>query len=96
VAGESIDPERVYERFHQLVGEVIQHDGLIVSSYDDRDELIRCEYAWTDGVVLDPTTLPPIALNRRGGGMQSRVIVSGGSLLFNEFRSRTSALRLRR
>jgi two-component system, OmpR family, phosphate regulon sensor histidine kinase PhoR len=88
--GESIEPERVYERFHQLVGEVIQHDGLIVSSYDDRDELIRCEYAWTDGVALDATTLPPIALNRKGGGMQSRVIVSGEPLLFNDVQDRTT------
>jgi two-component system, OmpR family, phosphate regulon sensor histidine kinase PhoR len=89
--GESIEPERVYERFHQLVAEVIQHDGLIVSSYDDRDGLIRCEYAWTEGTVLDPTTLPPIALNRRGGGMQSRVIVSGEPLLFNDVPERTQS-----
>ena len=82
--GESIEPERIYERFHQLVGEVIQHDGLIVSAYDDRDELIRCEYAWTDETVLDATTLPPLPLNRHGGGMQSRVIVSGEPLLFND------------
>jgi signal transduction histidine kinase len=88
--GESIEPERVYERFHQLVGEVIQHDGLIISSYDDRDELIRCEYAWTDGVALDAATLPPIALNRKGGGMQSRVIVSGEPLLFNDVPDRTT------
>jgi two-component system phosphate regulon sensor histidine kinase PhoR len=88
--GESIEPERVYERFHQLVGEVIQHDGLIVSSYDDRDEVIRCEYAWTDGAVLDPATLPPIALNRQGGGMQSRVIVTGEPLLFNDVPDRTT------
>jgi signal transduction histidine kinase len=85
---ESIEPERIYERFHELVGEVIQHDGLIVSSYDDREELIRCEYAWTDGAVIDPTTLPPLALNRRGGGMQSRVIVTGEPELFNDVRER--------
>ncbi len=82
--GESIEPERIYERFHQLVVDVIQHDGLIISSYDDRDELIRCEYAWTDGAVLDATTLPPLPLNRQGGGMQSRAIVSGEPVLFND------------
>ena len=86
--GESIEPERVYERFHQLVAEVIQHDGLIISSYDDRDELIRCEYAWTEEAVLDPATLPPIALNRQGGGMQSRVILGGEPLLFNDVAER--------
>jgi two-component system, OmpR family, phosphate regulon sensor histidine kinase PhoR len=82
--GESIEPERIYERFHELVAGVIQHDGVIISSYDDRDELIRCEYAWTDGAVLDATTLPALPLNREGGGMQSRVIVSGEPLLFND------------
>ena len=82
--GESIEPERVYERFHQLIEDALQHDGLIVSAYDDRDDLIRCEYAWTDGAVLDPATLPPLPLNRAGGGMQSRVIVSGEPVLFDD------------
>ncbi len=88
--GESIEPERVYERFHQLVANVIQHDGLIISSYDERDGLIRCEYAWTDGAVLDATTLPALRLNRQGGGMQSRVIVSGEPLLFNDVPERVT------
>jgi signal transduction histidine kinase len=82
--GESIEPERVYERFDELVGNVLQHDGLIVSSYEPRDDLIRCEYAWTDGKVLEASSLPPLRLNRDGGGMQSRVIVSGEALLFND------------
>jgi PAS domain S-box-containing protein len=81
---ESIEPERIYERFHDLVADVIQHDGMIISSYDDRDEHIRCQFAWTDGAVLDPATLPTLSLNREGGGMQSRVIVSGEALLFTD------------
>jgi signal transduction histidine kinase len=81
--GEGIEPERVYARFHELIGDVLQHDGLIVSSYDEHDDLIRCEYAWTDGAVLDPETLPPLPLNREGGGMQSRVIVTGEPELFD-------------
>ena len=89
--GEGIEPERIYARFHQLVADVIQHDGLIISSYDERDELIRCEYAWTDDVVLQATSLPPVALNRKGGGMQSRVIVSGEPLLFNDVPDRVTS-----
>jgi PAS domain S-box-containing protein len=88
--GESIEPERIYERFHELVADVIQHDGLVISSYDDRDELIRCQYAWTDGAVLDPATFPPLPLNREGGGMQSRVIVSGEPLVFNDVAERVT------
>jgi PAS domain S-box-containing protein len=86
--GETLEPERVYERFHELLGDVVQHDGLVVSSYDERDDLIRCEYAWVEGNVVDPSTLPPLPLNREGGGMQSRVIVSGEPSLFNDVADR--------
>lgn len=86
--GESLEPERVYERFHELLTNVIQHDAVVVSSYDERDDLIRCEYAWNEGEVLDPSTLPPLPLNRQGGGMQSQVIVSGEPSLFNDVAER--------
>jgi len=88
--GESLEPDRVYERFRELLGDVVQHDGLIVSSYDERDDLIRADYVWTDGEILDPATLPPVPLNRAGGGMQSRVIVSGEPLLFNDVAERVT------
>ena len=32
--GESLEPERVYERFHLLLGDVVPHDGLVVSTYE--------------------------------------------------------------
>jgi signal transduction histidine kinase len=57
---------------------------VVVSSYDERDGLIRCEYCWTDGARLDVSTFPPLPLNRQGGGMQSQVIVSGEPLVFND------------
>jgi PAS domain S-box-containing protein len=88
--GESLEPQRVYERFHELLADVVQHDGLVVSSYDDRDDLIRAEYVWTEGEVLDASTLPPVPLNREGGGMQSRVIVTGEPLLFNDVAERVT------
>jgi PAS domain S-box-containing protein len=86
--GETLEPERVYERFHELLGDVVRHDGVVVSSYDESDDLIRCEYAWVEGNVVDPSTLPPLPLNREGGGMQSRVIVSGEPFLFNDVAER--------
>jgi PAS domain S-box-containing protein len=86
--GESLEPERVYERFHELLGGVVPHDGIVVSSYDEEEGLIRCEYAWVEGNVVDPATLPPLPLNRGGGGMQSQVIVSGEPYLFNDVAER--------
>jgi signal transduction histidine kinase len=81
---EGLEPERVYERFQALLATVIPHDGLLVSSYEAADDLIRCEYVWNEGEKVDPATLPALPLNRTGGGMQSRVIVSGESFLFND------------
>ena len=86
--GETLESERVYERFHELLGSVVQHDGIVVSSYDDRDGLIRCEYAWVEGNLLDPASFPPLPLNREGRGMQSRVILTGEPLLVNDFAER--------
>src|ERR671928_976625 len=82
--GETLEPERVYTRFRELLADVVAHDGVVVSSYEDADGLIRCDYAWSDGEQLDASRLPPLPLNREGGGMQSRVIVTGEALLFND------------
>jgi PAS domain S-box-containing protein len=82
--GETLEPERVYDRFRELLAEVVPHDGVIVSAYDESDGLIRCDYAWSGGARLDASALPPLELNREGGGMQSRVIVTGEPILFND------------
>ena len=88
--GETLEPERVYERFHLLLTNAVLHDGIVVSSYDQAEGLIRCEYAWVDGNLPDPSTFPPLPLNREGGGMQSRVIVTGEPLLVNDVVKRTT------
>jgi two-component system, OmpR family, phosphate regulon sensor histidine kinase PhoR len=86
--GESIDPDHVYDSFHELLDEVVAHDGVVVSSFDAEEGLIRCEYAWVEGSRIDESTLPPLPLNREGGGMQSRVIVTGEALLENDVAKR--------
>jgi PAS domain S-box-containing protein len=86
--GETLEPDRVYDRFHALLADVIQHDGVVVSSFDERDGLIRCDYAWVEGNRLDASTFPALPLNREGGGMQSRVILGGEPLLANDVAER--------
>jgi PAS domain S-box-containing protein len=85
---ESIDPARVYDSFHEVLGEVVPHDGVVVSSFAPDEGLIYCEYAWVEGARIDESTLPPLPLNREGGGMQSRVIISGEPLLVNDVAER--------
>jgi len=81
---ETLEPDHVYDRFHELLTDAVPHAGVVVSSFDAETERIRCEYAWVDGEKLDPAILPELPLNREGGGMQSRVIMSGESLLVND------------
>ena len=88
VLGETLEPERVYERFQALLADAIEFDGVVLSSYDERDDAIRCEYAWTDGAQLDVTVFPALTLNRDGEGMQSRVILSGEPLIENKVAER--------
>jgi len=80
---ETLELERVYDRFHELLSEAVPHNGVIVSSFEPETELISCDYAWVDGGKLDPAILPPLPLNHEGG-MQSRVIMSGEPLLMND------------
>ena len=87
VLGETLVPARVFERFRTILADAIQHDGLIVSSYDPALGTIRCDYAWADGTALDPSTFPELMLNP-SGGMQSEVIRTGRPFLTNDVAAR--------
>ena len=88
--GETLEIERVYDRFHELLAAAIQHDGVVVSSFDEREGLIHCEYASVEGNRIDPTTLPNLKL-AAAGGIQSEVIRSGRSLLANDVGDRVAS-----
>ncbi|MGN6432124.1 MAG: ATP-binding protein [Gaiellaceae bacterium] len=87
---ETLEIDRVYDRFHELLADVIQHDGVIVSSFDERESLIRCEYASVEGNRIDPATLPQLKLSAVGG-MQSEVIRTGEPLLANDVAERVES-----
>jgi PAS domain S-box-containing protein len=88
--GETLEIERVYDRFHELLADAIQHDGVVVSSFDEHARLIRAEYVWVEGEHIDPATLPELKLST-AGGMQSEVIRSGKPLLENDVGGRLAA-----
>src|SRR5438445_4726335 len=69
------------------MAEAIPHDGVVVSSFDAEDGIIRCDYAWVDGELLDVSIFPPLQL-RASGGMQSEVIRTGEPLLTNDVAGR--------
>ena len=89
--GETLDPQRVYDRFHDLLADTVPHDGVVVSSYDAEANLIRCDYAWADGKRLDATALPPLTPAPEGEGMQSHVLRTGRTLLANDVAERVES-----
>jgi two-component system phosphate regulon sensor histidine kinase PhoR len=86
--GETLEPQRVYERFREILSEAVDCSGVVVSSFDAGEALIRCDYAHVDGTMLDPATLPPLRYRSDGTGMQTQVIRSGESLLENDVAER--------
>ena len=64
--GETLEPDRVYDRFHELLADVVPHDGVVVSSYDESDGLIRCEYAWVGRQPARPVRAPAARAQPRG------------------------------
>jgi two-component system, NtrC family, sensor histidine kinase KinB len=87
--GETLEIERVYDRFHELLADAIQHDGVVVSSFDEHEGLIRAEYVWVEGKHVDPATLPELKVST-AGGMQSEVIRTGRPLLENDVGGRVA------
>ena len=69
---QTLDPGEIYDCFHELLSETVPHDGLLVSRYDNDTDLITCEFAWSDGVKLDESTLPPLRSTRGAGGSRAR------------------------
>jgi PAS domain S-box-containing protein len=82
--GESLVPERVYDRFREILVDAVQYDGVVVSAYDETEDTIRCEYAWIDGERVSPDVFPPLKLGPEGRGMQTTVIRTGLPLLTND------------
>jgi PAS domain S-box-containing protein len=86
--GSSLEPQAIFARLQNSVCGAVRCDGLIVSSFDRKASLIRCEYAWVGGNVLDPTTLPPLVFRPDSSGMQTQVIRTGRPMLFSDVAER--------
>ncbi len=79
--GRTLDPAVIYSTLQALVARGMDCASLLVSIYTPEDGLIRCVYAHSGGLTLDPDQFPPLPLDEEGHGMQSRVIRSGLPLL---------------
>jgi PAS domain S-box-containing protein len=84
----TLDLERIYDTLYDLVSSIMDCDGLFVSSYDSKDDLIRCTYARRERQRLDASQFPPVPLEPEGHGIQSVVIRTGEPLLIRDYEAR--------
>ncbi|NSW53313.1 MAG: response regulator [Anaerolineae bacterium] len=82
---QTLDLDQVYQTLRDLLVQAMDCDELIVSSVDAGRKSIRCEYyhSWTHEV--DVGELPPLPLSEDGSGAQSRVIVTGKSMIIPNY-----------
>ncbi len=79
--GSTLDPESVYDELRMLVARTMPCDALLVSTIDQETRMILCAYAWVEGQKMATDTFPPVPINEKGDGMQSKVILSGKPLI---------------
>ena len=82
---ETFDVPAIYRQVHDNIFQLIPDiSTLFISSFDESQQLIRCEYAVQDGENLDAASLPPIPLEPPGHGTQSAVIHSRQPLIVGD------------
>ncbi|MCA9921582.1 MAG: GAF domain-containing protein [Anaerolineales bacterium] len=86
--GQTLDLTTIYRTVYRLVRTSMPCNTLIVSSFDNNEQLIRCVYVNHLGEEHDVSGFPPITLEASGAGIQSDVIHTGESLIINDFQAR--------
>jgi len=81
----SLETEVIYEKLYMYLKKLIRCASMIISSYDESDNMIRCTGAWIEDTRHDHTSFPPIPLPERTDGTQGEVIKTGKSLIVNNF-----------
>ncbi|WP_119065298.1 PAS domain S-box protein [Aggregatilinea lenta] len=85
--GQILQLDELYDQVSQTVQRLMDCDNLVLSAYTPDDNLIRCIYMQHEGVVLDPSDLPPIPLEPEGTGTQSVAIRTGEALILNDYQA---------
>ena len=81
----TLDLDQIFANIHQIIVETMPCDSMIVSSYDEQEELISAEWAIGPYGPIDVSQLPPLPLNPEGEGTQSKAIITGESFNFRDY-----------
>ncbi|MCI0716426.1 MAG: PAS domain S-box protein, partial [Chlorobi bacterium] len=81
----TLDANIIYEKIYRIVSNNIACDGMSISFYDDSEKTIKPIAIWHKDVKVNTDNIPSIKLDTHGRGVQSKVILSGNSLLLNDY-----------
>ena len=82
---QTLEPEKIFENVHQIMTEILPCDSMIVSSYDQQEEMISCQWGIGPYGPIDVSKLPPLPLNPDGEGTQSKAIITGEAFNFRDY-----------
>jgi PAS domain S-box-containing protein len=86
--GRSLNLSDIFEDTYHIIQRTMPCDSMFISSYDDQDDLIRCEWATGPYGHYDVSEFPALPLNPDGEGTQSRVIRTGQSFYFRDYQAK--------
>lgn len=81
----TLNLEEIYEILYKKVVEVIDCDSMIISEYIKKTEQIICKAAWVEDTKHDAKNFPPLKIGKNYEGTQAEAIVTGTSLIVNNF-----------
>ncbi len=81
----TLDLEEIYEIYYRKVIEVIPCDSMIISEYSKKSNKIYCKAAWVENTKHNPSDFPLLTLGANYKGTQSEAIVTGNSVIINNF-----------
>jgi len=91
VMGSTLDLRAIYNSIHESIVQMMECDALLVTAYNEKDEMINCLFAWHNEEPVDVAKLPSIPLAPPGHGTQSQVIRTGESILLGNYVERVRA-----
>jgi len=81
----SLHKEKIYDKLYSNLRKMIPCESMVISSYSDKDNLMRCESAWIENTKHNAADFPPLVHGKGGEGTQSEVIRTGKAFIRNDF-----------
>lgn len=81
----TLQKEKIYDKLYSNLRKMIPCESMVISSYSEKDNLMRCESAWIENTKHNAVDFPPLVHGKGGEGTQSEVIRTGKAFIRNDF-----------